>query len=105
GGAGAGVAVVGFLRLHLSEGMGLAAYQLRGMATGESVRGRGVGRELLAAAEGFVRGAGVGVMWCNARVPAVGFYEKGGWTVVSGEFEIPTAGPHVRMERKLRDSD
>ena len=94
--------VVGCLTLHLSEWEGRAAYQLRGMATEESVRGTGAGGLLLEAAEGFVRGTGVGQLWCNARVPAAGFYEKAGWRVMSEEFEIPTAGPHVRMVRRLR---
>jgi len=41
------------------------------------------------------------LLWCNARVPAVGFYESLGWRVVSERFEIPTAGPHVKMVRRL----
>ncbi len=96
-----GERVVGCLTLHLSEWEGRAAYQLRGMATDDRVRGTGVGKLLLESAEAFVRGTGVGQLWCNARVPAAGFYERGGWQVVSEEFEIPTAGPHVRMVRIL----
>jgi GNAT superfamily N-acetyltransferase len=93
--------VVGCLTLHWTIYMERPAYQLRGMATDEVVRGKGVGRELLEAAEAFVRGTRAGVMWCNARVPAAGFYERAGWQVVSKEFEIPTAGPHVRMQRSM----
>jgi predicted GNAT family N-acyltransferase len=89
------------LTLHLSEWEGRSAYQLRGMATEEVVRGTGVGKTLLEAAEKFVRGTEVRRLWCNARVPAMGFYEKAGWRVVSEEFEIPTAGPHVRMVREV----
>jgi hypothetical protein len=40
-------------------------------------------------------------LWCNARVPAANFYRKLGWQVVSEVFEIPTAGPHVRMTKAL----
>ena len=40
-------------------------------------------------------------LWCNARTPAVGFYQRMGWAVVSDVFEIPTAGPHVRMTKRL----
>jgi predicted GNAT family N-acyltransferase len=36
-------------------------------------------------------------IWCNARVSAMGFYRKAGWTVESEEFEIEGVGPHVRM--------
>ena len=40
------------------------------------------------------------LLWCNARVPAMGFYQKLAWQVVSDEFHIPTAGPHVKMVRR-----
>jgi len=93
--------VVGCLTLHLNEWAGEAAYQLRGMATDFSVRGKGVGKRLIESAETFVAGSGVRVMWCNARTPAAGFYVRMGWEVVSEEFEIPAAGPHVRMVRWL----
>lgn len=93
--------MVGCLTLHLNEWEGERAYQLRGMATEDFVRGRGVGWRLMEAAEEFAHGSGITVMWCNARVPAVGFYVKSGWEVVSEEFEIPTAGPHVRMVKRL----
>jgi GNAT superfamily N-acetyltransferase len=97
-----GGTVVGCLTLHLNEWEGEPAYQLRGMATDDTVRGTGVGMMLMHAAEAYVRSTGVPMMWCNARVPAVGFYLRTGWKVMSEEFDIPTAGPHVRMTRKLR---
>ena len=40
-------------------------------------------------------------MWCNARVPAIAFYQKHGWQVVSDEFPIEHAGPHVKMTKSL----
>jgi hypothetical protein len=45
-----------------------------------------------------------GLLWCNARrtIPAAGFYQKQGWTIVSDIFEIPTAGPHVKMSKRLK---
>ena len=36
------------------------------------------------------------------RVPAERFYHRLGWKTVSEVFEIPTAGPHVRMTRVWR---
>ena len=77
------------------------AWQLRGMATLPEVRGEGHGVRLVKAAERCVRSAGAGLCWCNARVAAIGFYEKLGWEVVGGEFEIATVGPHFRMVRLL----
>ena len=93
--------------LHASEWEGEAAWQLRGMATLPEFRGKGVGRAVLEVMEADFNGhggagAGAGALcWCNARVPAVGFYETMGWRVVSGMFEIPTAGPHVKMVKRL----
>jgi len=31
----------------------------------------------------------------------VEFYRKHGWEIVSAVFDIPTAGPHFKMVRKL----
>jgi GNAT superfamily N-acetyltransferase len=74
------------------------AWQLRGMAVAEGHQKRGVGARLLAAAEAHAAGSGYSsLLWCNARSPAVGFYARHGWQAVGEEFEIPTAGPHVRM--------
>jgi predicted GNAT family N-acyltransferase len=94
--------VVGCATLHLNEWQGAPAYQLRGMATDPACRRAGLGRQMLAVAEAEVlRRTPVRQLWCNARVPAVGFYQLLGWAVRSEEFEIPTAGPHVRMHRPL----
>jgi GNAT superfamily N-acetyltransferase len=98
----AGDAVIGCVTLHLSEWHGEAAWQLRGMACRADQQQRGVGRRLVEAAEQRVlNGGGPRLMWCNARVPAMGFYLKMGWIAVSEEFEIPTAGPHVKMIKRL----
>jgi GNAT superfamily N-acetyltransferase len=81
------------------------AWQLRGMATDRAFQGRGVGRQLL---ETAIRELGshpqydhVELMWCNAREPAVKFYEKYGWRCVSDVFDIPTAGPHIKMVKYI----
>jgi predicted GNAT family N-acyltransferase len=89
---------VACLSLMPSEWEGQPAWQLRGMATDSGEQGRGLGRTLLelavaeAASDHPERG-----FWCNARTSAVGFYEKLGWRVVSEPFDVPTAGPHVKM--------
>jgi GNAT superfamily N-acetyltransferase len=89
---------------HLSVSEGEPAWQLRGMATAEPYRGRGLGRMLLEFAERELLADpdSPGVLWCNARVPAVGFYQRMGWEIVSETFDIPTAGPHMKMRRLLR---
>jgi GNAT superfamily N-acetyltransferase len=79
-----------------------SAWQLRGMCTDEQHQGRGFGGRLLACAEAAIVGSSnVRLFWCNARVPAVPFYERHGWKVDSEEFDIPTAGPHRRMVKKV----
>jgi N-acetylglutamate synthase-like GNAT family acetyltransferase len=98
----AGGAVVACATVHLNAWAGTRAWQLRGMATHPAVRKTGVGRRLLEFLERDLADApDVRQLWCNARVPAVGFYERMGWDVVSEVFEIPTAGPHVRMTKRL----
>ena len=74
-----------------------AGWQLRGMATLPEVRGHGHGRELVQACLQHARREGGQLLWCNARSPAVPFYEHHGLATLGPEFEIPTAGPHFRM--------
>jgi len=90
--------------VHLNEWEGAPAYQLRGMATEDGQRGLGLGRQVLQKLEAEVLAAGaVRQLWCNARTPALEFYRKQGWQVRSGVFEIPTAGPHVKMTKRLME--
>ncbi|HWD93268.1 MAG TPA: GNAT family N-acetyltransferase [Verrucomicrobiae bacterium] len=78
------------------------AWQLRGMATDNSHQGRGFGGKLLACAEkAILQDSGVRLFWCNARVPAIPFYERQLWIADSEVFDIPTAGPHRRMFKRL----
>jgi predicted GNAT family N-acyltransferase len=72
-------------------------WQLRGMATDATVRGSGVGRAMVAAGMARVAERGGDLIWCDARVTAAGFYERMGFTVVTGEFDKPGIGPHVGM--------
>jgi GNAT superfamily N-acetyltransferase len=93
--------VVGCATILLNEWEGEPAWQLRGMAVEEHYRSQGIGKVLLDAAERIATESGTAIMWCNARVPAVRFYQKHGWAVVSDEFEVPSAGPHVKMIKRL----
>jgi GNAT superfamily N-acetyltransferase len=78
------------------------AWRLRGMATDEQFRGQGVGRELLNFAEAALQAdAPIRLLWCNARLPAIQFYQNQGWQIVSDLFDIPTAGSHHRMLKRL----
>ncbi len=94
---------VGCATLHLNHWLDEPAWQLRGMATAPDFRGSGVGRAILAFVESDVFNShSVHLLWCNARVPAAKFYQRLGWQIVSEQFEIPTAGPHYQMVKRLQ---
>ena len=78
-----------------------ASWRLRGMATSEAARGSGLGRVVLEACFAVVREAGGRVLWCNARLVAVPFYERLGLAAVGPEFDIPGIGPHYVMWRAV----
>lgn len=80
---------------------GEPACQLRGMAVDPAHQRSGIGRTLLRAIELVAKSRGKKLIWANARTPAVPFYVKHGWKVVSEEFDIPTAGLHFKITRRL----
>jgi GNAT superfamily N-acetyltransferase len=87
---------------HLEPWQGEPAWRLRGMATDDNFRGKGVGRALLNFAEEIVISENpIRLFWCNARTPAAQFYQSLDWKIVSDVFEIPTAGPHYVMVKRL----
>ena len=70
--------------------------QLRAMAVDPTRQRSGIGAAVLSAAATAARTAEQ-PLWCEARAHAVGFYERNGWAVESGLFEVPRIGPHYRM--------
>lgn len=76
-----------------------ATWRLRGMATRQDLQGRGIGTMVLGAALSHVVAEGGRLLWCNARVGAIGFYERAGFSTFGDEWELPTVGPHVVMWR------
>ncbi|HUC13735.1 MAG TPA: GNAT family N-acetyltransferase [Acidimicrobiales bacterium] len=75
----------------------LDAWRLRGMATAPEWRGTGVGSALLGAVFDHVADEGGGLLWCNARLAAVGFYERSGMVTTGDVWEEPVIGPHIAM--------
>jgi GNAT superfamily N-acetyltransferase len=96
-GAFDGDRLVGCVTLHASRWEEQPAWQLRGMAVASGYQKSGVGRALLKSVDDYIVEQPAQLLWCNARLPAAPFYQKHGWKIVSEVFEIPTAGPHVRM--------
>lgn len=80
---------------------GPGAWRVRGMATEPASRGRGAGGAVLDALVAYARDRGATRVWCNARVAARTLYERGGFRVISEEFEVPDIGPHYVMELTL----
>jgi GNAT superfamily N-acetyltransferase len=80
------------------------AWQLRGMAVAKSMQGAGVGTKLLLEVEQLARSLDYSnQLWANARVPAIKFYRDNGWEVVSPEFQVQHAGPHVKITKVLAE--
>jgi GNAT superfamily N-acetyltransferase len=79
------------------------AWRLRGMCTDERFKGQGYGSLLLKTAEESILAdtPHIRLLWCDARVSAISFYEKQGWIVNSDEFTIHLAGPHKKMYKRI----
>lgn len=77
------------------------SWQLRGMATSEAARGRGVGRLALDACIAHVQAAGAALLWCNARDVALSFYERAGFVIEGDGFVSETGIPHHPMRLDL----
>ena len=98
---GASVPVVTCASFMLNSYKEQPAWQLRGMCTDTAHQSKGFGGRLLSCAEAAIlKNSPVRLFWCNARVPAIPFYQRQGWAVDSGVFDIPTAGPHRKLFRK-----
>src|SRR5579863_2288706 len=93
--------VIGSATVLLNTWNDAPACQLRGMAVDAPMQGQGVGTLLLHHVDQIAMEKGVTILWANARTPAIPFYCKHHWKVVSAEFVIPTAGPHFKIARTL----
>ena len=78
-----------------------APYRLRGMATDEKYRSQGFGREVLVYAQDILRQKRCDLIWCNARVQAIPFYESIGFRGHGNLFELPGIGAHKVMYKIL----
>lgn len=99
-GAWIGDDLVACTSLYVATVDGAPTTQLRGAATREEVRGRGIGGALIEAALAAWRADSNAPrpLWCNARIAARTFYEQHGFVATSEPFEIPGIGTHLRME-------
>ncbi|MCD9141868.1 GNAT family N-acetyltransferase [Streptomyces albireticuli] len=82
-------------------GTGEDAYRFRGMASDPAVRGLGYGTAVLRAGLAEAAARGAGLVWCNGRTSARGFYEHHGFTARGEEFTVEGIGPHLVFTIKL----
>ncbi|MBL7942607.1 MAG: GNAT family N-acetyltransferase [Flavobacteriales bacterium] len=72
-------------------------YRLRAMATHPDYHGKHAGFALVSEAKSVLSKMGTEVLWCDARLRAVGFYEKLGFQQLDEIYEVPNIGPHKFM--------
>jgi len=78
-------------------------FQLRGMAVLKQYQGQGIGAVLVKQSEEWIVEQKGSLIWLNARLVAVSFYEKLGYTISSKKFEIPLVGVHYTMTKILNN--
>lgn len=79
-------------------------FQIRGMAVLETHQKKGYGAALVNEAVAFLKTNEENyTLWFNARIIAVGFYEKLGFEKIGNAFEIDTIGVHYIMCKKYNN--
>lgn len=78
-----------------------APYRLRGMATDEKYRSQGFGTQLMVQAQEILKQKRCDLIWCNARIQAIPFYESIGFRGLGELFELPGIGTHKVMYKIL----
>lgn len=76
-------------------------FQIRGMAVLEDYQKKGLGESLMKQAEEFIKTQNGTLIWFNARIIAVGFYQKLGYQNIGDAFEIEDVGTHYVLFKRL----
>ena len=98
---GALVSIGSFSRQHHPDLPGEVQFRLRAMATHESNRKMGVGSILIAGAIAALSEEDCSVVWADARLAALGFYERLDWEVTGPTYVVPLRGPHRLVWRRI----
>jgi predicted GNAT family N-acyltransferase len=77
------------------------AYRLRGMATDSQFQRKGYARNLMLASFKELKKRDCDMVWCNARLVAVNFYESLGFKITGDLFNIEAIGPHYYMYKEI----
>lgn len=75
-------------------------WQFRKFAVADAAQGQGIGRDLLNHITTFVENENGELLWCNARLSAVGFYNKFGFSAV-GEVFHKNGIDYIVMQKHL----
>lgn len=75
--------------------------QLRGMAVLPEMQKLGIGFQLILEAEKCVMSMGISLLWMNARLVAIPFYERCGYQKLGDKFRLPFGGEHYKMIKNL----
>jgi len=78
-------------------------YQIRGMAVLKQHQKKGFGEALVLFCESYCKTLNTSLIWFNARIVAVGFYEKTGYQKTGPPFEITGVGEHLVMFKKIKN--
>lgn len=76
-------------------------YRLRAMAVLEGYQGHQFGKKLLTHGVTFLKEKKIDRLWFNARIIALGFYQKNGFETIGDIFDIQNVGDHYVMHKKL----
>lgn len=76
-------------------------FQIRGMAVLTTHQKKGIGAALVRLAEQYIESQKGRLIWMNARIIAVEFYEKSGYQIIGNSFEIPEIGTHYVMFKNI----
>ncbi|NCG04798.1 MAG: GNAT family N-acetyltransferase [Bacteroidetes bacterium] len=96
-GAYMGEKLVGVLTLLPNK----ANVQLRGMAVLHEMQKKGIGYQLILEAENRIKNMRISLLWLNARLLAVPFYERFGYQKQGEMFNLYHGGNHYKMTKKL----
>ena len=72
-------------------------YRLRAMATEKKNRIKGAGKALFIEGLKILKKKDIKILWCDARINAIPFYEKLNMISLDNVYEIINIGPHKTM--------
>ena len=77
------------------------AYRLRGMATDSNFQRKGYASGLMVESFKELKKEDCDMVWCNARLSAVNFYESLGFKIIGELFDVKDIGPHYYMYKEI----